>query len=232
MKFRQTLPEGERHLVGRLESFGDIVVGFSMSQLALQLEIPKTPHDVFGHGIKYVVFFGAFVLLGIFWLRFHRIMAIGFAPRTVDIWLLFGFLAFVALVPYSLITYTRLVGPAGYARESVALYLVDFLGVSVFSWILSIRGLRRAWSVLDEPDRPAAWRPVLAGFVVVPVVLGRARLRRRSRTDCARLAHRDRTAHTIGGRARPAAVAVRARPATHAAGRNFGARGCILEAVW
>lgn len=171
MKFRQTLPEGERHLVGRLESFGDIVVGFSMSQLALQLEIPKTPHDVFGHGIKYVVFFGAFVLLGIFWLRFHRIMAIGFAPRTVDIWLLFGFLAFVALVPYSLITYTRLVGPAGYARESVALYLIDFLGVSVFSWILSIRGLRRAWSVLDEPDRPAAWRPVLAGFVVVPVFL-------------------------------------------------------------
>jgi len=171
MKFRQTLPDGERHLVGRLESFGDIVLGFSMSQLALQLEIPKTAGDVFGHGIKYVVFFGAFALLGIFWLRFHRVMAIGFAPRTVDIWLLFGFLSFVALVPYSLITYTRLVGPAGYSRESVALYLADFLGVSVFSLILSIRGLRRAWSVLDEADRPAAWRPVLAGFVVVPVFL-------------------------------------------------------------
>ncbi len=171
MKFRQTLAEGERHLVGRLESFGDIVVGFSMSQLALQLEIPKTAHDVFGHGIKYVVFFGAFGLLGVFWLRFHRVMAIGFAPRTLDIWLLFGFLSFVALVPYSLITYTRLVGPAGYARESVALYLADFLGVSVFSFMLSIRGLRRAWSILDEADRPAAWRPVLAGFVVVPVFL-------------------------------------------------------------
>jgi uncharacterized membrane protein len=171
MKFRQTLPDGERHLVGRLESFGDIVVGFSMSQLALQLEIPKTPHDVFAHGIKYIVFFGAFALLGIFWLRFHRVMAIGFAPRTLDIWLLFGFLSFVALVPYSLITYMRLVGPGGYARESIALYLADFLGISVFSFILSIRGLRRAWSVLDEADRPAAWRPVLAGFVVVPVFL-------------------------------------------------------------
>jgi uncharacterized membrane protein len=171
MKFRQTLPAGERHLVGRLESFGDIVVGFSMSQLALQLEIPKTPHDVFAHAIKYVVFFFAFALLGVFWLRFHRVMAIGFAPRTLDVWLLFGFLAFVALVPYSLITYTRLVGPGGYARESVALYLGDFLGISVFSFILSIRGLRRAWSVLDEADRPAAWRPVLAGFVVVPVFL-------------------------------------------------------------
>ena len=171
MKFRQTLPDGERHLVGRLESFGDIVVGFSMSQLALQLEIPKTPHDVFAHGIKYVVFFGAFALLGIFWLRFHRVMAIGFAPRPLDIWLLFGFLSFVALVPFSLITYTRLVGPAGYAREAIALYLGDFLGIAVFSWLLSIRGLRRAWSVIDEADRPAAWRPVMAGFVVVPAFL-------------------------------------------------------------
>ena len=172
MRYRQALPLGERHLVGRLESFGDIVLGFSMSQLALQLEIPKTPHDVFAHGIKYVVFFGAFALLGIFWLRFHRVMAIGFAPRAVDIWLLFGFLSFVALVPYSLITYTRLIGPAGYARESVALYLADFLGVAVFSWILSVRGLRRAWSVLDdESERREAWRPALAGFVVVPVFL-------------------------------------------------------------
>jgi len=171
LKFRQTLPAGERHLVGRLESFGDIVVGFSMSQLALQLEIPKTPHDVFGHGIKYVVFFGAFALLGIFWLRFHRVMAIGFAPRPLDISLLFGFLSFVALVPFSLITYTRLVGPAGYARESVTLYLADFLGVALFSFALSIRGLRRAWSVLDEAERPAAWRPVIAGFVVVPAFL-------------------------------------------------------------
>jgi uncharacterized membrane protein len=169
MRYRQSLPLGERHLVGRLESFGDIVMGFSMSQLALQLEIPKTPQDVFAHSIKYVVFFAAFALLGIFWLRFHRIMSIGFAPRTVDIWLLFGFLSFVALVPYSLITYTRMNGPGGYSRESITLYLFDFLGVATFSWILSLRGLRRAWSVLDASDRPAAWRPALAGFVVVPV---------------------------------------------------------------
>lgn len=169
MRYRQTLPLGERHLVGRLESFGDIVVGFSMSQLALQLEIPKSPQDVFGHPLNYFVFFAAFALVGIFWLRFHRIMAIGFAPRPLDIGLLFALLAFIALVPYSLVTYMRLLGPAGYARESVTLYLGDFLGIALFSWILSIRGLRRAWSVLDETERPGAWRPVIAGFVIVPV---------------------------------------------------------------
>ena len=169
MRYRQTLPVGERHLVGRLESFGDIVVGFSLSQLALQLEIPKTPRDVFGHPLNYVIFFAAFGLLAIFWIRFHRIMAIGFAPRSLDITLLFGFLAFVALMPYSFVTYMRLLGPHGaYSREAVALYLGVFLGVATFSWILSIRGLRRAWAVLDESERPAAWRPVIAGFVIIP----------------------------------------------------------------
>jgi uncharacterized membrane protein len=171
LKYRQTLPAGERHLVGRLESFGDIVVGFSMSVLALQLEIPKTPRDVFGHPLNYVVFFVAFALLAIFWLRFHRIMAIGFAPRPLDLALLFAFLAFVALAPFALVTYMRLLGPAGYSRESVSLYLGDFLGVGTFSWILSIRGMRRAWSVLDETERRAAWRPALAGFIIVPTFL-------------------------------------------------------------
>jgi uncharacterized membrane protein len=173
VRYRQSLPIGEQHLVGRLESFGDIVLGFSMSQLALQLEIPKTPHDIFGHPLNYLIFFGAFALLGIFWLRFHRIMAIGFTPRPLDIGLLFGFLSFVALVPFSLVTYMRLLGPAGYSRESVALYLGDFLGVAALSWVLSIRGMRRAWSVIDEAERPAAWRPALAGVIFAgPIAFG------------------------------------------------------------
>lgn len=169
MRYRQTLPIGERHLVGRLESFGDIVMGFSMSQLALQLEIPKRPEDVFAHPMNYFVFFAAFTLLAMFWLRFHRIMAIGFAPRRVDLVLLFGLLSFIALVPFALITYTRLLGPQGsYSRQSVALYLGDFLGISLFSWALNVRGLRRAWSILDDAERREAWRPALAGFVIVP----------------------------------------------------------------
>ena len=169
MRYRQTLPLGERHLVGRLESFGDIVIGFSMSTLALQLQIPKTPADVFGHPMNYFVSFAAFGFVAMFWLRFHRIMAIGFAPRRLDLALLFALLSFIALVPFALITYMRLLGPEGsYAAPSVALYLGVFLGISIFSWALNLRGLRRAWSVLDEAERHEAWRPALAGFVIVP----------------------------------------------------------------
>src|ERR1700760_1174920 len=130
MRYRQALPVRERQLGGRLESFGDIVMGFSMSQLALQLEIPKRPEDVFGHPMNYFVFFAAFGLLAMFWLRFHRIMAIGFTPRRIDLVLLFGMLSFIALVPFALITYTRLLGPKGsFTQQSVSLYLGVFLGI-------------------------------------------------------------------------------------------------------
>jgi uncharacterized membrane protein len=168
VRFRQTLPLAERHLVGRLESFGDIVVGFSMSQLALQLEIPKTPQDVFAHSFRYAVFFIAFGVVSIFWFRFHRIMSTGFAPRRIDVILLFAFLAFVALTPYALVTYTRMRGPDGFSAEGVMLYLGVFLGVIGFSWILALRGMRRAWAYLDEKERRETWRVVIAGGIAIP----------------------------------------------------------------
>jgi len=171
MKFRQTLSASDRHLVGRLESFGDIVVGFSLSQLALQLQIPASPHDVFSKPLIYIVFFGAFTILSMFWLRFHRVMATGFAPRRIDVALLFAFLAFIALVPYSLLTYMRLIGPAGYSREGFSLYLGVFGGVIIFSWLLSLRGMRRAWSILENDERRKAWKNVLTGFVVIPMFI-------------------------------------------------------------
>ncbi len=170
MRFRQTLSSGDRHLVGRLESFGDIVIGFSMSQLALQLEIPRTSHDVFGHPFRYVVFFGAFAIVSVFWFRFHRIMATGFAPHVPDLLLLFGFLAFVALVPFALVTYTRLFGGASVSREGFLLYIGVFFGVAALSWILAVRGMRRAWAFLDEKERRGTWRAAVAGLPILPIL--------------------------------------------------------------
>jgi uncharacterized membrane protein len=168
VRFRQTLPLGDRHLIGRLESFGDIVVGFSMSQLALQLEIPRTAAEVFAHSLRYVVFFTAFGVVSMFWFRFHRIMSTGFAPRRPDVVLLFAFLAFVALTPYALVTYSRMRGNDALAPQGVLLYLGVILGVIGFSWLLTLRGMRRAWGYLDVQQRRDTWRAFVAGAVAVP----------------------------------------------------------------
>jgi uncharacterized membrane protein len=170
VRYRQTLSAGDRHLTGRLESFGDIVVGFSISQLALQLEIPKTPHDVFGHPLRYFVYFAAFGIVAVFWFRFHGIMATGFAPEKLDVVLLFGFLACVGLVPFALVTYTRLLGAANVSREGFLLYLSVFFAVAALSWVLTVRGMRRAWVHLDEKERRMTWRAAVAGLVLVPLL--------------------------------------------------------------
>ena len=168
MRFRQTLPLGDRHLIGRLESFGDIVVGFSMSQLALQLEIPRTASEVFAHSFRYIVFFIAFGVVSGFWFRFHRIMSTGFVPRRIDVVLLFAFLAFVALTPYALVTYSRMHGNDALAPQGVILYLAVILGVIGFSWLLTLRGMRRAWGFLDDQQRRDTWRAIVAGIVAIP----------------------------------------------------------------
>jgi len=173
--FRDTLTESDRYFVGRLESFGDIVVGFSMSLLALQLDIPKTPQEIFANASRYGVFFLAFAIVSVFWIRFHRVMTCGFVPRRHDLVLLFTFLAFVALTPYALVTYSRLQGVEAYSRESVMLYLAVLLGVLATNWILTVRGMRRAWSYLDDRERAQTWRATVAGafsVVVIAAALG------------------------------------------------------------
>ncbi len=168
MTYRDSLPPGERYFAQRLESFGDIVVGFSMSLLALQLEIPKTPDEVFAHSARYAVFFTAFAVVSVFWIHFHRIMSTGFAPRRFDLFLLFAFLAFVALTPYALLTYTRLQGADQYSPQGLMLYLAVFLGVIAFGWLLTLRGMRRAWAYLDAAERRRTWGAFVSGGVSIP----------------------------------------------------------------
>ena len=66
--FRDTLPSHERHFVARFESFGDIVVGFSLSLLGLQLTVPHTAAELFGNPVRFVEFFATFAILSVFWL--------------------------------------------------------------------------------------------------------------------------------------------------------------------
>src|ERR1700694_5925614 len=104
--------ERERHLARRLEGFGDVVFGFAIAQLALQLDLPKAPSDLYGHPIKYVLYFGTFTLLALLWLAFHRMLTGTYRPTRIDLIITFAFLAFVGLVPYAMYAKVHF---AGYA---------------------------------------------------------------------------------------------------------------------
>ena len=90
--------------------------------------------------------------------------------EKLDLVLLFSFLACVGLTPFALVTYTRLLGAASVSREGFLLYLGVFFALAALSWLLTLRGMRRAWAVLDEKERRLTWRASVRGFVLVPLL--------------------------------------------------------------
>lgn len=168
MTFRETLSAEDRHLVNRLEAFGDIVVGFSLSQLAFGLA-PSGGIALAGT-VDYAVFFGTFAVVALFWMRYHRVMSVGFVPRPVDLVLAFAFLAFVALVPYAVRVYIFTRNAHLAPSSTLALYVAVFAGLSLANLLLNVRGARNAWVFLDEPRRARLWRAIVAGGVVFTVL--------------------------------------------------------------
>lgn len=150
--FLETLPFRGRILVRRLESFGDIVVGFSLSQLALQLGLPQVPADLIANPFRYFLFFSTFSFLALAWLRFHRMLTTGFAPGRIDLICAFAYLAFIALLPYALYASSRFSGNETGARYGIAAYTICLLGSSMAAFCLSARSLKRASGLLGDGD--------------------------------------------------------------------------------
>lgn len=150
--FLRTLPHRGRLVARRVESFGDIVVGFSMSQLALQLGLPRTTADLIDNPFRYALFFGTFAIIALLWLRFHRMLTMAFAPGRIDLVCAFAYLAFVALLPYALYANAKLSHDVTGARYGLASYAICLLGSSIAAFVLSLRSARRARGVLDDVD--------------------------------------------------------------------------------
>jgi uncharacterized membrane protein len=119
----------------RLENFSDIVFGFSISLLAVQLGVPKSAAEiVLAH---YLFFFSTFAIMAAAWYLHYRMFRFAFAAQALDVILNFIFLAGVAFLPYTLelLTQMRDVGLPG------MLYGVDLGTLFLVLAILNLRGL-------------------------------------------------------------------------------------------
>jgi uncharacterized membrane protein len=164
--FRESLSAEDRHLAGRLESFGDIVFGFSLSLSALQLAVPTHAADLMAHPFQWALYGVTFGALVTYWLRFHRIMSIGFRPQRLDLSTLFAYLASISLLPYALITFSRLIGGTPLDQRSGFLfYALIVFAIATTGLVLEWRALRRSYAVLDERHRNLLWRAVLRASI-------------------------------------------------------------------
>ncbi len=98
----ETRDETQQRLIHRLEAFSDIIIGFSLAQLALSLAIPKNgAAGLLEHPEPLIAFIITFALVCSMWWAHHKLFVHFFVPVPVMVILNFITLAGVSFAVYS-----------------------------------------------------------------------------------------------------------------------------------
>ena len=165
----QRPPDDER-LSARVEAFSDLVFGFSLSLLAVRLDLPPTAREILTTA-RFAPFAATFAVICILWLEHYRVFRLGFVARTFDVIANFVFLFAVASLPYALQAFVR------FNREviSIQLYLGDLGLIFLTLATLQFRALLFGKHEVEEEFRLRVWRRVvtksLFSFAAVLVIL-------------------------------------------------------------
>jgi uncharacterized membrane protein len=116
----QSLTAADHKTVSRIESFSDIVFGFSLFNLALNLKPPAVSSDLVAQAPQFAVFIATFAVLCSIWWLHHRLFRDFFKPDGAGVILNFALLAAVAMFTYPLQLFMRFgagetISFAGYA---------------------------------------------------------------------------------------------------------------------
>lgn len=115
----ETHAETQQRLIHRLEAFSDIVIGFSLAQLALSLAIPKNgAAGLLQNPAPLIAFAITFVLVCGMWWAHHRLFVHYFVPIPAMVVLNFTTLAGVSFAVYSV----QLMLHAGHTSLDFAFY--------------------------------------------------------------------------------------------------------------
>jgi uncharacterized membrane protein len=146
-------------LTSRLEAFGDLVFGFSLSLIALRLDVPSRVEEVFDPAKWFTVIL-TFALICRFWLEHHRTFRHHFVLRTIDMVVNFVFLFGIAILPYAVQTFLRF----QLQLMPFTLYVGDLVVVLTTLSFLRVRSLMQRRDESDERGRLLDWRRSIAQF--------------------------------------------------------------------
>lgn len=155
--------ESGAHFTRRIESFADLVFGFSLSLLAGRLVVPAHESDIFGHPAGLIGFLTTFAVIVDLWFLNHRTFRNFYTPLPLDTILVFAQLAAVALMPYALEVTNRF----SFASSTpIVLYDGVFFVIAFAHAVVAFRGFRRRFRTWEDRKRRERWR-----FVLVMAVL-------------------------------------------------------------
>jgi uncharacterized membrane protein len=167
--FDATLTPSQRHLARRLESFGDVVFGFTISQLAMQFPLPALASQLLTNWYGYVTYAITFTAIALLWLSYHRMLSSTYEPTPIDLIFTFGFLAFTGLAPYAMFAYLHFNTSIEEARYGFGAYLVCAIGVTLTSTVVRARSYRRGAAYLDATERRITFRRLIINAGLLPV---------------------------------------------------------------
>jgi uncharacterized membrane protein len=162
--------EREGRLTRRIESFSDLVIGFSLALLALTLGIPPHIVDLLTNPWWLVAYFWTFFLIAGLWFNHQRLFTTYFWPEPVAVVLNFVLLSMTGLLVYFVQVFVHYHDSFDRAWAFLAYWAV--LGVAfLILGALYAHGTRRRWEQLDSDERYVGLRQAARGLILGPCAL-------------------------------------------------------------
>jgi uncharacterized membrane protein len=159
--FRGPTKTGDEKLTSRLEAFGDLVFGFSLSLIALRLDVPSRVDEIL-EPARWAPVIITFALICRFWLEHYRVFRHRFVVRTPDMVVNFVFLFGIAILPYAVQIFLHF----KMQLMAVTLYFGDVVLVLTTLSFLRLRGLTQRRLDPDHEARLNDWRRSVAQISV------------------------------------------------------------------
>lgn len=121
----KNLDESNERVIHRLEAFSDIVIGFSLAQLGLNLAVPAHVRDIFTHPVPIIALVITFSIVCRLWWSHHKLFTHFFVPSRVAITLNFVTLGMLLFSVYTVQLFVHsFLGAAD--KDALLLYLASF----------------------------------------------------------------------------------------------------------
>jgi uncharacterized membrane protein len=161
------------HVVGRLESFSDVVIGFSLAQTALNLFMPPHPADFITRPVGIVGFTFTFAVIASFWWTHSAIFRYFFVINRPMVFFNFVSLALIVLQVFALQMWLHFGQNQADDIEAARIYFGVFAATQATLALLSAMGLRYRWAELRPALQQAGVRRTIeVGFRAAGMLIG------------------------------------------------------------
>lgn len=152
-------------LIHRIESFSDLVIGFSIALLALTLVLPDHTMKLFTDWSWLAIYFWTFFVVAAIWFSHQRLFSRYFVATPATIILNFVLLALVGLVVFFVQVFGHVHGSLDKGLAFCAYWFLLGSEWGVIGALFAI-GLRARWEALDDFERRDGRKHALRGALL------------------------------------------------------------------